>query len=245
MSRADPVPAEPPRLGGSLRRAASDFYFNSWRLVPANALWGIGLVILLLILVRAPGPITALLFVLLAIPTAGIYRLAALIARGESVAFSDVLRAMRRYLRPALGAGAAIAAGTLMFATNIVLGISNPGILGWVVMTLAAWGLAALWVGALAFWPLLVDPTREGHGARAAARLASLLVLAHPVRMGALGLISAAIAVVSTVAFAAIITMSVAFIALIGCRYVLPAADRLEAALEARNGRKTHSHFLP
>ena len=67
-----------PRLGGALRGAAIDFYFNSWRLVPANLAWSAGLVAILAL--AATVSLLALLLVpLLALPTVGIYRLAALI----------------------------------------------------------------------------------------------------------------------------------------------------------------------
>ncbi len=232
-----PSGPDTPTLRGALRAAAVDFYFNSMRLVSANVLWGALLVIILLTLIRAPGPLTAILFVFLVLPTVGLYRLSALIVRGEFVAFSDGLQAQRRHLGVALAAGTTIAACAGVFVTNIILGITNPSILGWVVMTFAAWGLATLWVGTLAFWPLLVDPARTGRGARAAARLAALLVLAHPIRLAALGLVSGAVILVSTVAFVALLTIAVAFVSLVGCRYVLPAADRLEAALEAKGKR--------
>jgi hypothetical protein len=45
-----------------------------------------------------------------------------------------------------------------------------------------------------------------------------------------LGLIVA----ISTVGFAALLTISVSYVALVAARYVLPAADRLAARLGAR-----------
>ena len=64
-------------LRTALRRSVTEFYFNSWRLAPANVLWGV-----MLVLALFAGPATivgALLIVLLALPTVGIYRMAALI----------------------------------------------------------------------------------------------------------------------------------------------------------------------
>src|SRR5665811_1261398 len=59
-----------PRLGGALRGAAIDFYFNSWRLVPANLAWSAGLVAILAL--AATVSLLALLLVpLLALPTVG------------------------------------------------------------------------------------------------------------------------------------------------------------------------------
>ena len=66
---------------------------------------------------------------------------------------------------------------------------------------------------------------------RERVRLAGLLVLAHPGRMGALSALLVVVLAVSTVIVAAVLTVSVGFAALVACRYVLPAADRLEARL--------------
>jgi hypothetical protein len=100
------IPDEP-RLGSSIRTALFDFFYNSWRLVPANLLWGLGFVGL--VAVYLVYPYAALpLAVLLAVPTAGIFRLASLIAREESVSFADALTAWRTFLRQALLAGAVL-----------------------------------------------------------------------------------------------------------------------------------------
>lgn len=229
MSRAERYALpEAPRLGGALRAAAVDLYFNSWRLVPANAIWGA----LLLLVVAAsvywlPGAVVLLL--VLAIPTAGIYKLAALIARGDASAFSDAIEAYRLYLRPALVLGPIATGGTAVFGTNVLTGLLTlGGPLGWAIATAAVWGLVILWAWLLCLWPLVVDPRREGLGLRQTMRLAALLVLAFPFRIGALMLVTALLLVISTVLFAALVTVAVAFCALLGCRYVLPAADRLE-----------------
>ena len=74
------TPAATTRLGGAIRASFSDYYFNSMRLVPANVVWGAGLVgIVLVALVWPLGGL--LLLPLLALPTAGIFRLAARIVR--------------------------------------------------------------------------------------------------------------------------------------------------------------------
>lgn len=229
MSRAErSALPEAPRLGGALRAAASDLYFNSWRLVPANAVWG--LVVLLTVAAAVYWFLgTVLLVLLLAVPTAGIYRLAALITRGDASAFSDVVEAYRRYLRPALVLGGIGAVGTSVFGINVLTGLlALGGPLGWAIATAAAWGLVILWAWLLCLWPLVVDPRREESSLRGRMRLAALLVLAFPLRIGALMIVTALLLAVSTVLFAALITITVAFCALLGCRYVLPAADRLE-----------------
>jgi hypothetical protein len=228
VSRAEPlaVPASP-AIGGALRAAAVDFYFHSWRLVPANAIWGAALVGLLLLVTIAP--FLALLFLpILAFPTVGLFRLAALIARGEAVAFSDALAAWRLYAGPTLLAGAGLSFVGLVFAVNIFGGLSAGSAIGWGLATFAIWGLLAMAAFASSLWPLLVDPLRADLSVRRRFRLAGLLVLAFPLRLGLLALVLLVILAISTVLFAALLTVSVAYCALVACHYVLPAADRFE-----------------
>jgi len=234
VSRAERALSLPaPTLGGSLRGAAGDFYYHSLRLVPLNVAWGAGLALLLLAAVRAPALLTLLLIGGLGFPTLALFRVAGGIVRGGSVELGDGIREVRR--RPLTAVLATLLATLVAFVllVNILLGLLNPGLLGWTLMTLAAWGLFVLWTATLAFWALLADPERH-RGARGAARLAALLLVAHPVRLGAFGLLAAGLALVSVLLIMPILTISVAFLALLTCHFVLPASDRLEVALDAR-----------
>ena len=220
------VPAAP-SVGGSVRAAIGDFYFNSWRLVPANGLWGIGLVALIGLAFNDLR-IAMLLSVLLAVPTVGIFRMAALIVRGEPVAFRDALAAWRAFALPALAGGAVIALGTLILGFNFVVGLASLELMWWALATLAGWGLFFGWMIALPWWALLVDPVRAGEPLTARLRLAVGVVVVRPLRFVILFLLMTAILIVSTIMFAALLTISIAFIALVAARYTLPAADRLE-----------------
>lgn len=219
---------KPPILGPALRTAAVDFYFASWRLVPANLAWGALLLVLLAVAFRSlPGAL--FLAVALAIPTTGIYRMTALIARGEAVRLRDALEAYGRFALPATALGLAGVLGTTVLTVNMVSGITViGGPIGWAIATAAAWGLAFLWSWLLCAWPLVTDPARDGQPVAGRLRLAALLVLAHPLRVGGLLIITLVLLILSTVLFAALVTISVAYCALVGCRSVLPSADRLE-----------------
>ncbi|MDQ3491894.1 MAG: hypothetical protein M3452_01360 [Chloroflexota bacterium] len=222
-----------PRLGGAARDAAVDFYFNSWRLVPANVVWGC-LLFLLILTGAYQAVVSLLLSPTLAIPTAGIYRLAALIVRGDPVTLSDALDAYRRYLRPALALGVIATVGSTVLVINIATGfltIGEPP--GWALATAASWGLVILWAWLVTVWPLIVDPRREGTRLREDMRLAGALLIALPLRIAALSLLTALTMAVSTVLFAALMTIAMAYCALLGCRYVLPTADRLEGRATA------------
>jgi hypothetical protein len=230
-SRADLLPA-PPSLRGAIRAAATDFYFNSWRLLPANVLWAVVGLAIVAIAVLVPPLIV--LAPLIALPVAGIFRIATRIVRGESVSFWDGIAAWRSELRPTLALGAALVVATVVLGFNVVSGILADSLPGWAFATLAFWGLVGTWLYAWVAWPVLLDPARATEPARDRLRLAALLVLAHPARVVGLGFLLAVLIVVSTVAFVALMTVSVAFGALVAARFVLPAADRLEARLGGR-----------
>ena len=241
----DAVPALPPApsLRGATRAAVSDLYFNSWRLVPANLLWGVGLGLAYLVsLVFWPAALV--LAPLLALPTVGIFRIASLAVRGDSVSFWDGMRAWRQYLVPGLLVGAVTEICGLVLLINLAGGLQSGDLIGWVFATLAGWGIVTGWLWLLCFWPLLTDPRREDWGVRRVARASAYLVIAHPLRLGGLGLVVAVLLAASTVAFAALISISVAFTGLLACRYVLPAADRLEARLAAGGTHLAPSHDM-
>jgi hypothetical protein len=222
-------------LVGALRRSLTDFYFNSWRLAPANVVWGLGFVAFL---VAGPFSVIGLvILVLLAVPLAGIQRMAALIARGEPAAFSDFVQGMRQYAAPALAVSTGAAILATVFTINVITGLEAGGPIGWFISAMALWGDVALAMLLVVFWPVLVDPHREGLGLRRRVALAGLVVIGRPGRVAALTVIVATILVVSTILFAAILIVGVAYVALVSARYVLPLLDALEARLlEARPG---------
>ena len=161
-----------PSLRGSLRAAASDFFFNSWRVVPANAIWGA--LFIALLIGTAVFPPVIVLFPLLAVPVAGMYRLAALIARGEPVDFADALRAMRQFAGTAFLIGIAATVAMVVFSVNIAVGVQTGDIAGGVFAMLAGYAIVGIWMYLVCLWPILVDPLRDGTRLRDRLRLALL-----------------------------------------------------------------------
>lgn len=209
-----------------MREAASDFFYNSWRLVPANALWGVMLVALMIgTAVWLP---LAALACLLALPVAGMHRMAALLQRGEPAGFSDFLHGMRRFAAPALALGVASVVLAAVFTANVFIGLDAGGVVGWSLSAFALYGDVGLAMFLVAAWPILVDPLREDVGVSDRLKLAALVNLARPGRMLALTLVIVVLLTVSVFLFAALLTVSIAYVSLVGTRYVLPAADRLE-----------------
>ncbi len=227
---AGPALILPPRptVRGSVRVALSDFYFNSIRLVAANVVWGIGLIVVLVVFASAPLIFAVVAAIALALPTAGIFRIAAIIARDQPADLSDAFGAMRSHALPALAVGALVIGSVVVLGFNFAVGLVAGDPLWLLIGTLAGWGLLALFVGTSAFWPLLLDPVRQGVPLKKKVEVALAVVFSSPGRYLGLTLINAAILIVSTVAFAALLTISIAFVALTLCRYVLPTADRLE-----------------
>ena len=235
-SRAEAVPdALPgsPRLGGAIRAALSDFYFNSLRMVGANLVWSA--VLGLIYLVSLAWPFGALVLLpVLALPTAGIFRLACQIVRGEMSTFADALLGWTRFGARALVLGAIVVLGAAVLGFNLAAGLDLGSFVGWTLATLSFWGLAVGATVVVVAWPLVVDPRREDQRLAAGLRLAGLLVLAFPLRFGAMTLIVGLFLIASTIAFAALAMLSVSLAALVTARYVLPAGDRFEALMAAR-----------
>jgi hypothetical protein len=223
-----------PGVAASFRAAAFDFYFQSIRLVPANVLWGVALLAWLVFGIGT-GPLVALATApLVALPYVALARLAALTARGRDVVLSDIADAVRRFGLAALVAGAIAAFGTAVLASNVIVGVNLGGPTGWILSTLAATGLVALWVYGIAFWVLLVDPDRDDAPALAKARLAAYLAIAIPGRLSWLALLLFALLVLSTVLIVTLLTIAPAYALLVSARFTLPLADRLEQWLDRR-----------
>jgi len=218
-----------PGLGPAVRAAATDLYYHSWRLVPANVLWsGVVLLVAGLALIAPP---LLVLAPLVALPVAGLFRMTTRIARGEAVSFWDGIAAWRHELLATVGLGASLLVAAVVFGSNVVTGLLAGTPAGWAFATLAGWGLVGTWLYGWVAWPVLVDPARAERPVRERLRLAALLVLAYPVRFGVLGLTLAVLLLASAIAIVALVMVSLAFAALVAARFVLPAADRFEARL--------------
>ena len=164
----------------------------------------------------------------LAVPVAGLHAMAARIQREQPAGFRDFLAGMRRSFVSAMTVGAAAFVLAVVFTTNVFVGLELGGIAGIGISVLALYGNIGLAMFLVAAWPLIVDPVRADEPIRRKLKLAALVNLARPARMFALTALIVAILALSTVLFAALLTISVAFVSLVATRYVLPVADRLE-----------------
>ena len=222
-------------IGRAIRQAAIDFYFNSLRFVPANAAWA--LVALVVLFAAVAWPPAIFLGVLLAIPVAGLHRMAAILTRGEATSLSDFIDGMRRYgvAAAAVSTGAAILAFVL--TTNTIVGLGSGEPIGWFLGATALYGDIALAMFLVAAWPILVDPRRESASLRRRLQLAALLVIGRPGRLFLVTAIVIVVLAASIVILAGIVLVGVAYVSLLATRWVLPVADELEARYEAARAR--------
>ena len=195
--------------------------------MPVNVIWGAALLLTLALTFIYPlGALLCFIFVL-PFPTAGLFRLGALIQRGQPTTLSDAL-AWRSFARRALGAGLVVGGSTIVLGFNVLLGLNSLDAPAWAFATAAFWGLIIVWLAAAAVWPLLFDPLRANEPATALVRLGLTVILARPLPFLALSAALVVVLVVSTILFAALVTISLAYVALVLSAYVIPAADRIE-----------------
>jgi hypothetical protein len=209
-----------------LRVAAEDLYYHGVRLVVANLIWGMGALATAYLLTRTP--VGALALVAMIPLSIGLMGMATALVRERSVVMSDFARAIGARFWRLLALGLAQLGLIVIAGFDLLLGLSLGGIVGLVLALVAFYTALAVGLLALTVWPIVTDPERRDEPVRAGVRLGALLVLAHPVRIGALAFLLAALTVASTILVAAIITFAAAYIALVAAHFVLPAADRLE-----------------
>ena len=214
-----------PRLRHVLREAVSDFYYNSWRFLGANLL--LGAMALAFLFGSLRSPLVLPLGVLFVIPAAGTMRMATRLMRDFHTDLGDFAEVARRPW-PILGVGVAQLAITVMLLVDILIAAAWRSWPGTFLLVSALYGLLALWVYAIVAWPLLLDPERDADGIRSRLRLALVVLLAYPVRIGLFALLMGTLLLLATVAIAPVITFAVGLVWLAIARYVLPIADRIE-----------------
>lgn len=222
-------------LGQAARAAATDFYFNSIRFVPANVAWALSAGIVLFL--AASWPPAIILIPALAIPFVGITRMAALLVRGEPASLGDFVGGMRRFGPQSAGVGLVLTLAGAVLVTNLATGFGSNEPVGWFLGASALWGLVALAMSTIAIWPVLADPSRDDEPLRRRLRLAGLVVVGRPGRLFLLTILIAIVLVASTALLGGIVLFGIAYAGLLATRWVLPAADELEARYEAARAR--------
>jgi hypothetical protein len=214
-----------PRVWGAFREAVSDFYFNSWRFLGANIL--LGALIVAFAVASLATPWGLLLVWLLVPPAAGRLRLATRLVRDFHTVLGDFAEVVRRPW-PVLGVGLAQLVVTVVLVGDILIAAAWGSWPGTFLLIGALYALVALWTYAVVAWPLLLDPERDAEGVRPRLRLALVVLLVHPVRLGLFALLIGALLALATIVIMPVLTFAVGLLWLAIVRYVLPLADRVE-----------------
>ena len=201
--------------------ALRDFYANSWKLVPVNAVLGAVLVVAAFAALVTP---VALVLVILAGPVAAaLFHCAVKLVRTENLALADAWEGLRLHWRLGLGLGATGSglAALGMFAVRFYSGSSL-----WPLAFLTLYLLVLLGIYQLVFWTLAIaEPSRP---LGSVMRDAGVVFGSRP---GATGL---ALVLVNVAGLAAAImpflTLTVAYTFLATARFVLPS-ESPEAAV--------------
>jgi hypothetical protein len=204
-------------LGQVLRRAARDFYEESWRLVLLNS--ALSAYVLAVLTVAAFVPIALVLLVGAGPLAAALVAAAVIVVETGSLTFVETADVFRRSWRRGLVLGGSLALGVV--ATMVAVRFyGTAGALAWPLAVLALYLGAIFALYQLVLWPLAVRdcarPLRD-----AAAEAAAVLVR----RPGAvLGLGLALLLVNALGVLAAVLpflTMTIAYTALAAARFVL------------------------
>jgi hypothetical protein len=214
---ATPVAVPPPRVGEVLRRAARDFYEESWRFVLLNSLLSAYVLAVLAVAAFVPA---ALVLLLGAGPLlAALVSAAVIVVESGSLTFVDVVESFRRTWRRGVVLGMSLAAGVLVTAFALRF-YGGAGPFAWPLAVLVVYLGAIYALSQLLLWPLAVrDPERS---LRDAAREAALTLLRRPAATTA---VSLALLVVNLVGVLAAVlpflTMTISYSALVAARFAL------------------------
>ena len=226
MSRAErrAIPP-PPRVGRVVREAVGDLYYNSWRFLGANMIVGASLVLVFLAAVGSAWLLA--LLPLVAVPAAGTMRMATMLVREGHTDFGAFTEIVRRPLT-VLAFGAAECATILVLVVDLWLGGAIGSFFGLLLGISAFYGLVILWSYAAVAWPLLMDPERDAEPVPMRLKLAGIVLVAHPIRVGGYVLLVGAVLALTAIAIAPFLTFTMALAWVAIARFVLPVADRIE-----------------
>jgi hypothetical protein len=162
---------------------------------------------------------------LLVLPTAVLQRLAVVAARGGTPRWAVIgeevgRRAGRKLLLASLQL-LVIALG----AGNATLAPEIGGVAGLLSGVVVAYALIAVWLYAVALWPIVCDPRRDGP-LREQLRLAASVLLVRPLQVAVLAII-AVLAMVASVQLIAPALILPALVLLAIAAYVVDVGDRL------------------
>jgi hypothetical protein len=215
------VTVRPPGLGEVLRRAARDFYEESWRLVFLNS--ALSAYVLSVLALATLFPVALVLLLGAGAIAAALASAAVTIVETGSLTFLDTAAALRRCWVRGVVLGALLGVGVLatVLASRFY---GDVGTLGWplAVLVLYLGGIFALYQ--LLLWPLAVRDCDLPLPVVAAE--AAVALLRRPAATTGLGLALLAVNVLGIVlAVLPFLTMTIAYSALAAARFALPPSS--------------------
>ena len=212
-----------PRLGRAILGALRLVVEHAFPLVAVNL--ALGVIVAGYVFALIGLPVLLLALPVIALPTAALTRLAVSAVRSGvptlGMARNELGRLPLRKL--AMAAVQVLVLG--IAASNLGLAGEIGGVLGAMSAGVAVYALVVTGIFAMAVWPIVCDPLREG-SLRDQLRLALAVALRRPVQLGLLALIAGLAAVASLqVPVLGLFLPSVVLLAIAG--YVVPSADEI------------------
>ena len=209
-----------PGVGEVLRRAARDFYEESWRLVLLNSLLS-GYVLLVLAAATFVPPALVLLLGA-GWPAAALVSAAVIVVETGSLTFIEVTESVRRSWRRGVVLAGMLAAAVV--ATLISFRFyGDAGTLTWPLAVVVLYLAAIFLVYQLLLWPLAVRDCDRPLGDVAGE--AAIVLLRRPLAVLGLGLALLVVNVVGLVlAVLPLLTMTIAYSVLAAARFTLAPA---------------------
>lgn len=224
----------PPGVIGSFGSGVANFVGNAWRFLVANLIFGVIFVVMATYGSRTP--LAYLLAIVLILPVAGLMRMAAVQVRTrEGARMSDFVSPMRRPWHILLLGIIQLVIGLVMWI-DVVVGLGSGQWLPAILAIGALYLLLALWSYSLIAWPLLLDPLRDGQPIRARLALGVQVLLASPMRILAFAILSGTLLGLATAAIGVVVTVALALIWLSIASFSLTLVDRFEARAQAGSG---------
>jgi hypothetical protein len=209
--------ARAPGVGHVLRRAARDFYEESWRLVALNT--ALSAYVLAVLALASFAPVALVLLVGAGPLAAALVAAAVIVVESGSLTFVETTEAFRRSWRRGLALAALL--GLAILATAVAVRFyGDSGTLAWPLAVLVLYLGAIFVLYQLVLWPLAVrDCTRP---LREVAGEAAAVLVRRPGATVALGI--ALLGVNALGVLAAVLpflTMTIAYSALAAARFVI------------------------
>jgi hypothetical protein len=188
------------------------------------------LVVLALVVVAGAAvvPLLAVLVPLLALPASVLTRLAVEAARDAAPARGIVRAEFGRLAWRKIGLATVQLLVLGLGVLNVSLAPAIGGLPGLVAGVVAAYALVASSVYAVALWPIVCDPRREGPLAQQ-LRLALAVTLLRPLQLGVLALLAVLAGIVSAQLVVPALFLP-SLVVLAAAAYVVDLADRLRFA---------------